>query len=592
MGVVYKFKKDVVDFVVRQKAENKSLSCRTLADIVSKKFDIAVSKSSINSILQEAQLSSPVGRRSVTSKKERIFQIPSEKKKEFFKKTPDPHIPSIAAEKKFTHAEPSLGEMSPAVEKKKSSAAIDKIAKRAVSAARRMARPQPMERKFLFDHMGCIFLKAAEWDLASTNLLTELTKEQLTGFSKEDIQAASQALLYLEPFGFQTIQDLAYYAGQGLRTLHGIRAPLDFRKMETIVNAWGAMSELPLKISSEVDLVSSELAAVQIVLESGEKYYCDGNFAAVWRSNVQSEFGSSQNKILSNLSKDIINNIDPLILLSAAQTHSLTEEFSVLVASFENRPAKKIQRAVVLDETGQEIAQFTTIPSKKRHFIAGVWPWHKEFAELCQAENIEHAMTVGHPTSADKFTYTEIPEKKFPASLKVLASTLRGAVLRRFNQTDPVVVLLTNIPAPEISLEEVIFSYFLRWPNLGTSHTLRCLQGAPPHSQTPNMENQEGMEMTGFDLKGQLLALRSQLEKYCKKHFGGDLGNDLTDFMAECYKLNGYWQEDAHYTCVELALPKEKQQYQPVLAAAVQRVNESDIRTPTGQKLILTYQIP
>ena len=33
MGVVYKFKKTVVDFVIRQKAENQYLSCRTLADI-------------------------------------------------------------------------------------------------------------------------------------------------------------------------------------------------------------------------------------------------------------------------------------------------------------------------------------------------------------------------------------------------------------------------------------------------------------------------------------------------------------------------------------------------------------------------------
>ncbi|MDP8213454.1 MAG: hypothetical protein P9X22_09260 [Candidatus Zapsychrus exili] len=78
MGVIYKFKQEVIDFILSQKKENSVLSCRKLADIVSKKFSLVVSKSSINTILKKAQLSSSVGRRA--TKSEKGFKIPEAKK--------------------------------------------------------------------------------------------------------------------------------------------------------------------------------------------------------------------------------------------------------------------------------------------------------------------------------------------------------------------------------------------------------------------------------------------------------------------------------------------------------------------------------
>ena len=63
MGVIYKLKKEIIDFIIEQKKSTSILSCRSLAMLVEGKFRIKVSKSSINSIIKENGLSMPVGRR-------------------------------------------------------------------------------------------------------------------------------------------------------------------------------------------------------------------------------------------------------------------------------------------------------------------------------------------------------------------------------------------------------------------------------------------------------------------------------------------------------------------------------------------------
>lgn len=79
MGVVYKLKQEVVDFIVRKKREDPSLSCRKLVEIISADFGLNVSKSSANAVIKQFNLSNPVGRQPVY-KAPKNFSIPKEKK--------------------------------------------------------------------------------------------------------------------------------------------------------------------------------------------------------------------------------------------------------------------------------------------------------------------------------------------------------------------------------------------------------------------------------------------------------------------------------------------------------------------------------
>lgn len=63
MGVTYKLLPQIKAFIIEQKKRDPRLSCRKLSSLISKKFLINLSKSSINSMIKQAGLSSPIGRR-------------------------------------------------------------------------------------------------------------------------------------------------------------------------------------------------------------------------------------------------------------------------------------------------------------------------------------------------------------------------------------------------------------------------------------------------------------------------------------------------------------------------------------------------
>lgn len=63
MGVTHKLKPEVVGFIVQTKQQSPKIGVRTLAELTGKKFSINISKSSVNNILKESELSSPIGRR-------------------------------------------------------------------------------------------------------------------------------------------------------------------------------------------------------------------------------------------------------------------------------------------------------------------------------------------------------------------------------------------------------------------------------------------------------------------------------------------------------------------------------------------------
>jgi len=71
MGVIYKLKPEIKDFILAQKSDNPTLSCRKLTNLVLDNFKIELSKSSINMIIKEAGLSAPIGR-TPKKKKQRI----------------------------------------------------------------------------------------------------------------------------------------------------------------------------------------------------------------------------------------------------------------------------------------------------------------------------------------------------------------------------------------------------------------------------------------------------------------------------------------------------------------------------------------
>jgi len=63
MGVIYKLKPEIKEYILKAKQDNPVLSCRRMSALILDKFKLKLSKSSINALFKEADLSLPVGRR-------------------------------------------------------------------------------------------------------------------------------------------------------------------------------------------------------------------------------------------------------------------------------------------------------------------------------------------------------------------------------------------------------------------------------------------------------------------------------------------------------------------------------------------------
>ncbi len=74
MGIVHKLKPEVLNFILEHKQKDPTLSCRNLTQLILEKLQVKVSKSSINTIFKEHNLSMPIGRRQKHRKKK--FNMP------------------------------------------------------------------------------------------------------------------------------------------------------------------------------------------------------------------------------------------------------------------------------------------------------------------------------------------------------------------------------------------------------------------------------------------------------------------------------------------------------------------------------------
>ena len=564
MGVTYKFTDDLVAFVIEQKRQDPGLSCRKLAGIVQKEFQIKASKSAINTILKGSRLSSPIGRRPRSFAKNKKFEIPTQKKSKIFGKE---YTPPVIKKVPPAAAHPAAGKK-PVEPPRQFQPAIKKPASIAASS------------EILCDGMGAVFLKAAEWELGISRTVGNVLKDYVAGFSPEDICAASQVLIFLPVFGFQRPEDLARYSGQGLWLLNGLSTKFDYRSLVKILQYVHDQSIASLKISNEIHQALSEIAQIKIILEDGAGYSIDGEFVTLLPNNVQSGTYTTQHKILSNLSKCLIHNLSPLILNHAPGETCLSKEFYELAASFENTEHKKIISVSLFDRTGQEMASFDMIPSMRRVFVTALWPRQREFDLLA-----------GGMEQPDREIYLAEINKRFV--FKVLNSSRIKNVFPRENirgfwvqgpdasGKERQAAVLTNALEHAMPDQSVVEHYIKRWPNI-----IPFLDETPAPQGQPAESAEASPGPAPADIRSAVEDILKVLNTHCLNHFfplsrvNGEAGTMASRFFA----LPGYWRQTPAETKVRINSP-DNAAARMELVYAVHRLNEREVLDPQGRRL-------
>ncbi len=626
MGVVHKLKEDVISFIVNQKTQDSQLSCRGLVNIINDHFQVQVSKSSINSILRNSHLSSPVGRRPLSGQKPRKFSIPENKKSQLFidqdeieprsksKKNPTDKAASIKTET-FTEKNPlkntlekpetrslynvdspkaaPLPQAPEDAHRISTAKKFHTVEKSPGDSKAKIEEPQvlsfkkPMGKGILYDGMGCFILKAAQWDLSFTSVLGKLLSKHIKTRTMANINAFSDVLLYCEAFNIPKIEDILHYYQQGLWVLNGLNEKADFEILKTMANSVEDLQGFSLQMSNEKMLLLTEINHIKLWLEDHTELWLDAQFNSIWDSNVQSGIFCPLDKILNLLSAKIINNAQPVLIRSIPDQNGFADGFFEFFNAFEDKEGKRVVKIGIFDRNNEEIAQFSILPRKKRFFSVGAWPWQREFSRFI-AEDSQKIEPV-YLEDLDREIYcSELKNRLVLEYHGEKLPSLRGVLVRETPDESPLVAVLSNLSEEQASSLEIAAQYLRRWPNLQKGQLEFVSQIESSSRNQDNEGARDGMSTDPNDLlsasstTGELWPhirqLLFEMHRYCQRQFlPPSYGNlDFSTVKERIYSLPGYLRKAQDSLVVHLVVP-ESYPFLKDVEFAVSRLNESDI---------------
>ncbi len=643
MGVTHKLKPEVVDFILNQKQENPRVSCRSLVDLLAQQFQVQISKSSINAILKGANLSDPIGRKPNSGQSIKKFQIPPQKKALLFpgasgmpqiesgppvestaasapilpKSLPekfDPPKTAVTPPRKRKVVPKKELRAIPAPEKRASSADVpasprsEKLVltfeppkeEKAETAELQFSSEKPLsvsDSGVYHDGMGNFFLKAAQWELSSTPMLGDVLLKNQPLVSAEEANIA-EVLLYLPSFGMDSAKNLGQYTLSGLWALQGIPRSLS---TDLLVRLEARMEEqafeLGFRLTSEKLQWLAEINSIRFTLENRMEFSIDARFNTVWISNVHSDITSANNKVIEITSRDIINNVQSMILKSIPGQESIAHSFLDFLAAFENIPGRQISKIALIDTRQEEFAEFHILPSRRRNFLAGFGAHHREFRNL--AENL--AGKVKSVFVPELGVHAYFFERKVDLRCREAIGRdieLRAFLLSLSPQESPQVGFMTNVLDGEMKGEQLVSAFLGRWPNVlagGAKSLLLPGQPATPgfsfsgsHRELSNSDS-DPLE-TPKSASSQVRQLWQDLEAYTRRQFFPSACQGLApNLMRErFYGMAGYLSKDTFGWRIRLIPPPEPQ-FRQEAEYAMRKLNESAITDPAGLSLRMAW---
>lgn len=569
MGEVYKLKPEIRDFILEQKKANQALSCRGLTGIIEKKFQIKVSKSSINSVIKEAGLSMPVGRR--LKKRRRRFLKPIE---------PQPVTeakPEVAEEL----VKPLVPEQVPVNIEPISAPVEIKPELPAETMVEAEIRTEVPEETIC---TGAILLKAADYLMGGSYHILETIKDILNK-PESDILAKIESLIYLPLFELSQggrAEDLSE-----LWALVGRRL-----SREDILSYLNDLQSLITLHSHIVRIISNtfqEVRCIKINYPDGNILYLDGQLHTVWSTpHIPFDFSGTIYNIKSYLNKYLYKE-HPFILFMAPGYDTPTKEFFNFILNLDSKE-KSVSKLTLYDS---RFAELDVLPLEhaKRHFLVfGLWPW--QFLEFRKVIKIGEFKP---------FNFEELKKDLYLAQIEMDLSqpnvsqyiTLRGAVLKTSLSEKSRLVILSNLPLELAQPEEVTKIYLNHWPNLEEAFQ-DFSRKIELFTYTADSQKLFSAERINANIKADqgLSALfkyyLKALDLYVKWHFlpPGSQDTDFATINERFYSLKARLQRRKEWVFVTF-LPPPGYPFLKELEYACRRVNEKEIMDYAGKRVWL-----
>lgn len=627
MGVTYKLTQEVIDFILQQKKENNSLSCRTIAEIAKEKFQRPISKSSVNDVLKEFQLSSGVGRRSGTIAKQHKFTIPQERKEAIrhdVLKITDvgeingdyPEIKKEIKKRSVVKRENKTSQTSPLILDKtklkidqnlslelqkinevKTNNSIEEFLPKigepinipvkqepalmnapiVKSSSRRIL---PDRKGHLYNGMGFILLKAAEWEVSDKSFLGSLFKKYIQGALGKDFENSCEALMILRFLGTEDLEDNLKYRHHALWRLSGFSDQLSLQNLYDWTKFLQAPQNLITEYLNECEQVFFEACGFRLVLNDESSILVDFSHGAVYE-NIDDEINSvAMTKALSRISEFLVSPTHTMIFHLLEKEGEFTKSFWNLICALENIiEEKKIKFVEILAQNGMKMATFPTVLNKKRAFITGISYWQKEFKELTKSLRWAGKKKFVSDNQKQDFYFTDTQTDWMAKRLNLPEGNhLRLITFWQENSDDPFWCLLTNEFDKEA--QEIIFDYLEKWPDFTQRAVYYRSKVESYQSIAQNQISTIWDIFTDYGLR---------LHQYAKTHF---LSNaiphfGLNDLISDIYSLPGYFIINEKYIHIILSLPPSFKYYDDLIST-IQRINQAEVEAHEKKRLLIS----
>ena len=549
MGVVYKLRPEIIDFILEKKKANFNLSCRVLARLIQEEFRAEVSKSSINIVIKNAGLSMPVGRRA-TKKKRRLGRglltqalLAAEPKpvlpEPAVTAAPSPAIPMPA---------PEIVENIPQLLKENPVEEISFV---------KIEEPHISPRKVF---TGRVFLEAADYLIGGSLAIADALNKHLGG-------NANHLLLMVEDIIYGHL-DGEDFASPHLDSLRGIR-------------------EIPLAVSRAISEAAQEARYIRVDLESGKSCWLDAQMHSLFPTRyIPDSFGVPAFNLKYGINRHL-NQGMPFILFNAPGESVPAPEFFALLAGLQRRKDGIINLAV-LNSRFEESGRFSPPAQSRQSAIFGLWP--RQFTEYRHLKDLGAYRPFRTSFSGSELyladTQIEIAD---PASGERLL--FRGAAVKN-NAADRIRLVILSDLAPEAATsEEIADLYLSRWPDpeetaADFSRKAESFTYGPAMPESFWFNELNFKEGPTLDIASMFRHYFRALDAFFRQYLLPEEcpNRDFLTIRDNFYKLNATSKEEQGYIALSFELPPNYP-FRNELAYACHRLNEREIRSPAGKRL-------
>ena len=602
MGVIYKLGPEIKDFILEEKKANPQLSCRGIASLVENKFQLKISKSSINYIIKEAGLSLPIGRRRKKRRRRAAVTIPPTIEIALALPAPaqaEEPVTSVSEQP----AQVKLAELVKPTDKNRDSDhffCVDLPEK--MVAVPIFSAEIPLELPSERECAGAILLKAADYLMGGSSYIAEAIK-RLLNTQEPDLLAKTESLIYRplfempkeaqnhKPEGSGLASDSQSQEISGLWNLIGKK--FSSEGISSYLNGLQSVKIIALEILQIISQALQEIHCLKVKYSDGSGFYLDGQMHTVWSTpNIPFDFSTTPHKIKSYIAQHFQKD-EPLVLFTAPGYDIPTKEFFEFILSLESQE-KEITSLTLCGNKLEELETIKIGPAKQRFFALGFWPW--QFGQY-RAVRTKEDFRIFHAETLQKDLYIAESEVELLQPNINKRLTLRGCVLKSKPEEKTRLIILTNLSPAQANLEELASLYLNYWPNLEECFQdfSRKIELFTYTASARRFFSRDALDLkteTAPDIKGLLHYYLMALNYYVMWHFlpFGYEDQSFSTINERFYSLKVRIKEENDHILIAFQPPSDYP-YLNDLAYACRRVNEREILTPQGKRLWLNPEL-